>query len=405
MLKKIRQDRVKKLNKLDKPYPKKVDKNAFVGRVRSIRTHGKSIFAHIQRSNEHNQQQIYLKEDILKKRFQDWLDLVDIGDFVQVKGEIFKTKTGEKTVKVQQWKMLTKSLRPLPEKWSGLQDKEQRFRKRYLDLLMNDKAKEIFNKRSEIIKTIRDFLGKNGFQEVETPILQNLYGGTNALPFKTHLNALDIDLYLRIAPELYLKRLLVGGMEKIFEIGRCFRNEGMDREHSPEFTMLEWYSAYWDWQDLMNFTEKLMHTIDPKIFPLGWDRVEYSDIVKDGDEKKAYAKLKKPTFVLHLPDIPLCKQGEALQGVVQGAELIKAFTEQNNPLEQRKAFESQEELRKQCNKEAQRLDEDFLKALEYGMPPSAGFGMGIDRLVKLITGAKTLREVILFPAMKPKKKK
>ncbi|MBU2472653.1 lysine--tRNA ligase, partial [Patescibacteria group bacterium] len=211
-----------------------------------------------------------------------------------------------------------------------------------------------------------------------------------------------MDLYLRIAPELYLKRLLVGGFERIFEIGRCFRNEGMDREHNPDFTMLECYAAYWDWEDLMGFIEDLMHHIDPKIFPKKWDQVEYKDVVKNNNEKESFVKLEKPTFVLHLPDIPLCKKGEALQGIVQGIELIKAFTEQNDPLEQRKAFEEQEKLHKKGDEKAQRLDEDFLEALEYGMPPSAGFGIGLDRLAIILTEANSLRESILFPLMKPK---
>ncbi|MBU1255921.1 lysine--tRNA ligase, partial [Patescibacteria group bacterium] len=276
------------------------------------------------------------------------------------------------------------------------------FRKRYLDLIMNENTRKIFKKRSEIISKMRSFLNDNKFIEVETPILQSLYGGASAKPFKTHLNALNMDLYLRIAPELYLKRLLVGGFERIFEIGRCFRNEGMDREHNPDFTMLECYAAYWDWEDLMGFIEDLMHHIDPKIFPKKWDQVEYKDVVKNNNEKESFVKLEKPTFVLHLPDIPLCKKGEALQGIVQGIELIKAFTEQNDPLEQRKAFEEQEKLHKKGDEEAQRLDEDFLEALEHGMPPAAGFGIGLDRLAIILTEANSLRESILFPLMKPK---
>ena len=191
-------------------------------------------------------------------------------------------------------------------------------------------------------------------------------------------------------------------MERVYEIGRCFRNEGMDREHNPDFTMLECYVAYWDWEDLMSFMEKMMHHIDSKIFPEKWDRVKYDDVVKNGDEKESFSKIEKPTFVLYIPDIPLCKKGQALQGVVQGVELIKAFTEQNDPLEQRIAFENQEKLHKKGDEEAQRLDEDFLEALEYGMPPAAGFGLGIDRLLMLLTDAKSLRESILFPLMKPK---
>ncbi|MFH1551982.1 MAG: amino acid--tRNA ligase-related protein [bacterium] len=372
-----------------------------VGRLRAIRGHGGSCFAHIE--DRSGQIQIYLKKDELgDKKYNFFQDNFDIGDFVEVKGELFLTKKGEKTLLVRDYKILAKSLSPLPEKWHGLKDIEERFRKRYLDLLMNKEVRGVFEKRSAIVRKIREFLYKKEFIEVETPILQQLYGGANAKPFKTHLNALDIDLYLRIAPELYLKRLLVGGFERIFEIGRCFRNEGMDREHNPDFTMLEFYVAYWDWNDLMKFMEELFHYLDPKIFPKEWDRVEYKDIVKRDDTKEAYAKLEKPTFVLRLPNIPLCKQGEALQGVVQGVELIKAFTEQNSPLEQRKSFEEQEALHKKGDEEAQRLDEDFLEALEYGMPPTAGMGMGIDRLAILLTKARSVRESILFPLMKPK---
>jgi lysyl-tRNA synthetase class 2 len=245
-------------------------------------------------------------------------------------------------------------------------------------------------------------LEERDFIEVETPILQTIPGGALARPFKTHQNALDLDLYLRIAPELYLKRLLVGGLEKVYEIGRCFRNEGLDASHNPDFTMLECYVAYWDWEDLMPFMEALMHYIDPKVFPEKWDRVEYNDIVKSKDEKESFVKIKKPTFVLHLPNIPLCKKGQALQGIVQGIELIKAFTEQNDPIEQKKALMEQEKMRQKGDQEAQRYDRDFVEALEYGMPPAAGFGLGIDRLVTLLTNSNTLREAILFPLMKPK---
>jgi len=372
-----------------------------VGRLRTIREHGGSTFGDIEDGSA--KFQIYLKKDDLGgKDYKFFLDNFDIGDFIETKGTLFLTKKGEKTLLVKDCQMLAKSFSPLPEKWHGLKDVEERFRKRYLDLLMNKEVREIFKKRGEVVKKIRKFLEKNEFIEVETPILQLLYGGASAKPFKTHLNALDLDLYLRIAPELYLKRLLVGGFERIFEIGRCFRNEGIDREHNPDFTMLECYAAYWDWNNLMEFMEELMHHIDPKIFPKKWDRVEYKNVVKNGDEKESFAKINKPTFVLHIPNILLCKKGEALQGVVRGIELIKAFTEQNNPIEQREAFKAQEVLRNKGDKEAQPLDNDFLEALEYGMPPSAGFGLGLDRLVVILTKACSLRESILFPLMKPK---
>lgn len=421
----IKQARLKKLENIRQkginPYPAKVKrthtcqeaidkfeqlmaekKEAILnGRLRTIREHGGSTFGNIEDGSA--KLQIYLKQDELgEKKYKFFLANFDIGDIIEIKGIFFLTKKGEKTLLVKDYRILSKSLLALPEKWHGLKDVEERFRKRYLDLLMNKEVREIFEKRSKIVKKIRKFLHQNKFIEVETPILQRLYGGASAKPFKTHLNTLDIDLYLRIAPELYLKRLLVGGFERIFEIGRCFRNEGMDREHNPDFTMLECYAAYWDWKDLMKFIEELMHYIDPKIFPKKWDRVEYKDIVKNNDEKESFAKIKKPTFVLHIPNIPLCKKGEALQGVVQGIEFIKAFTEQNNPIEQREAFKAQEVLRKKGDEEAQPLDNDFLEALEYGMPPSAGLGLGLDRLVVILTQAHSVRESILFPLMKPK---
>ncbi|MAF20818.1 MAG: lysine--tRNA ligase [Parcubacteria group bacterium] len=372
-----------------------------VGRLQAIREHGGSTFTQI-RDGSGEIQAYFKKDQIGDKEYKFFQDNFDLGDFVEAQGELFLTKKGEKTLLVKDYRILTKGLLPLPEKWHGLKDVEERFRKRYLDLIMNKETKEIFKKRSEIIKKLRGLLESNKFIEVETPILQSLYGGASAKPFKTHLNALDMELYLRVAPELYLKRLLVGGLERVFEIGRCFRNEGMDREHNPDFTMLEFYAAYWDWEDLMKFVEQIMHQLDAKVFPEKWDRVEYKDVVKNDDIKGSFAKLEKPTFVLHLPDIPLCKDGQAFQGIVQGVELFKAFSEQNDSMEQRKVFEQQEALRKKGDEEAQRLDSDFLEALEYGMPPAAGIGIGIDRLAILLTEARSVRESILFPLMKPK---
>ncbi len=422
----IKKDRLRKLENIRKlginPYPSKSKRTHscnqaiedfeklssskqeifLAGRLRAIRGHGGSVFVHFEDGS--GKIQAYLKKDELgEEKYKFFHNNIDIGDFIEIKGVLFLTKKEEKTLLAKDYNILSKSLAPLPEKWHGIKDVEERFRKRYLDLIMNEETRDIFKKRSEIMKKIREFLDSNNFTEVETPILQSLYGGASAKPFKTHLNALDIDLYLRVAPELYLKRLLVGGYDRVFEIGRCFRNEGMDREHNPDFTMLECYAAYWDWEDLMEFMEKMMHKLDTKVFPKKWDRVEYKDIVKDGNEKESFAKLKNPTFVLHLPNIPLCKKGEALQGIVNGIELIKAFTEQNDPLEQRKSFEEQEALRKKGDEEAQVLDEDFLEALEYGMPPAAGFGIGIDRLAILLTEAKSLRESMLFPFMRNKK--
>jgi len=421
----IKKDRLRKLENIRKlgmdPYPskskrthscnqaiedfKKLSSNKdeifLTGRLRAIRGHGGSVFIHLEDGS--GKIQAYLKKDELGgEKYKFFHNNIDIGDFIEINGILFLTKKEEKTLLVKDYKILSKSLVSLPEKWHGIKDVEERFRKRYLDLIMNEETRNIFKKRSEIIKKIREFLDDNNFTEVETPILQTLYGGASAKPFRTHLNALNMDLYLRVAPELYLKRLLIGGYERVFEIGRCFRNEGMDREHNPDFTMLECYAAYWDWEDLMKFMEKMMHRLDPKIFPEKWDKVEYQDIIKNNNEKENFANIKNPTFILHLPNIPLCKRGEALQGIVNGVELIKAFTEQNNPIEQRKSFEEQEVLRKKGNEEAQVLDENFLEALEYGMPPAAGFGIGIDRLTILLTEAKSLRESILFPFMRPK---
>ena len=433
-LKKVRIDKLKNLEKAGiNPYPAEVlrthtnqgalDKFSqlskqkkritLVGRIRSIRGHGGSTFCHIEDGS--GQIQIYLKQNkVGKKEYQLFLDNIDIGDFTEVTGLLFKTKKGEKTLEVSKWRILAKALLPLPEEWYGLKDVEERFRKRYLDLILNKETKEKFKKRSEIIKKIRRFLDDDGFLEVETPILQTLAGGAKARPFKTHLNALNMDLHLRIAPELYLKRLLVGGFEKIYEMGRNFRNEGMDREHNPEFTMLEFYAAYWDYKKMMDFTEKLLASLDKKIFKLPFKRVEYSKIVKK-DEKEAFGKILEPTFVINHPiDIsPLSKkldpaeQGKyqrvaRFQLVVSGFEICNGFSEINDPIDQVERFKVQEKERKKGDKEAHQFDKDFVEALEHGMPPAAGIGIGIDRLVVLLTGSKTLREIILFPTMKPK---
>lgn len=384
-----------------------------VGRVRSIRGHGGSTFCHIEDGS--GQIQIYLKQNkVGKKEYQLFLDNIDIGDFTEVTGLLFKTKKGEKTLEVSKSRILAKALLPLPEEWYGLKDVEERFRKRYLDLILNKETKEKFKKRSEIIKKIRKFLDDSGFLEVETPMLQTLAGGAKARPFKTHLNALNMDLHLRIAPELYLKRLLVGGFEKVYELGRNFRNEGMDREHNPEFTMLEFYAAYWDYKKMMDFTEKLLASLDKKIFKPPFKRVEYSKIIKK-DEKEAFGKILEPTFVINHPiDIsPLSKKLDPaergkyqrvarFQLVVNGFEICNGFSEINDSIDQKERFETQEKQRKKGDKEAHQYDEDFIEALEYGMPPAAGIGIGIDRLVVLLTGSKTLREIILFPTMKPK---
>lgn len=432
------------------------------GRIMSLRQHGGLIFSHIK--DGFGQIQVCFKKDRLgEKSFQFFLTHFDIGDFIEVRGILFKTKRGEKTLEARNYKILAKALLPLPEKWHGLKDVEERYRKRYLDLIFNPEVKEKFILRSKIIKEIRRFLDSESFLEVETPILQPIYGGAKAKPFKTHLNALDIDLYLRIAPELYLKRLLIGGFERVYEIGKCFRNEGVDRAHNPDFTMLEFYWAYADYKELMKFTEKLFITLIKKLFDklkinyekkeinfkAPWSRIEFNQLIKkyteiDLDEinlqalrKKAKIllgfepkggkpeiadeiykkccrhKILQPTFLIHHPlgAFPLAKQltknsqkTANFQLVVAGFEMVNAFSELNDPLEQKKRFEEQEKIFKQGFEEAQRLDKDFLEALEHGMPPAAGFGMGIDRLTALLTDSHSLREVILFPTMKPKEK-
>ena len=433
-LENIKKVRLEKLNNLQKaginPYPAEVsrthtNKEAFdnftklqkaktkiilVGRIRSLREHGGSTFCHIEDGSA--QIQIYFKKDkVGDKEYKTFLEDIDIGDFIEAKGILFLTKKGEKTLEVASWKILTKSLMSIPSEWYGLEDMEERYRKRYLDLILNKEIREKFVKRSEIISKIRKFLDENGFLEVETPILQTIAGGAKAKPFKTHLNSLDIDLYLRIAPELYLKRLLVGGFEKVYELGRNFRNEGMDREHNPEFTMLEFYAAYWNYETMMDFTEELLKFLDSKIFKGKFKREEYAKIVGKKDEKEVFPKIKEPTFVINHPmEIsPLSKKLEKdprrvarFQLIVDGLEIANGFSELNDPLDQKERFKLQEIERRGGSEEAHPYDKDFIEALEYGMPPAAGIGIGIDRLVTLLTDSKTLRETILFPTMKPK---
>ncbi|MDO8443624.1 MAG: amino acid--tRNA ligase-related protein [Candidatus Azambacteria bacterium] len=396
------------------------------GRIMSMRIHGQAAFFDLK--DESGKIQCFLNPRDLKDKnaYADFVSNFDIGDFVEVKGNVFKAKRGEKTIRVRKIRMAAKSLRPLPEKWHGLKDVEERYRKRYLDLLMNDEVKKNFLIRSEIIKKLRKIFDCSGFVEVETPILQLAPGGATARPFKTRLNALDLDLYLRIAPELYLKQLLVGGFEKIYEIGRNFRNEGMDAHHNPEFTMLEAYIAYKDSAYLRIFLENILRTLIKDStgsltityeknlidFFKPFAEKTYEDLIKEfGDIDTAKKTLIQPTFVTGFPKelLPLAKTlendpktADAFQIFIGGLELVKAFTELNNPLEQRGRFEEQERLREKGDEEAQRLDEDFLESLEYGMPPSAGFGLGIDRLSALLTDSHTLREIILFPTMRPK---
>ena len=387
------------------------------GRIMARREHGGSTFFDINDGSAKIQG--FIKENIVgADRYNIFKSLFDTGDFVEIEGILFETKQKEKTIEVKEFKLLTKALLPLPEKWHGLQDVEERFRKRYLDLLMNPEVKEKFIKRAQIIQAIRDYMVKNGFIEVTTPTLQPLYGGASARPFKTHLNALDMDMFLRIAPELYLKRLLVGGFERVFEFTTNFRNEGIDREHNPEFSAMEFYAAYKNYEWVMDFLEDMLVTIVPERFKKPFRRVTYAEIMAGTGsledavfKEKVRATLIEPTFVMDYPKdmLPLTKLKpgttdtvEAAQFYAGGSELAKIFTELNDPIDQRERFTVQEKMRAKGDEEAQRMDEDFIEALEYGMPPVGGIGIGIDRLIVLLTDSHSLREVILFPTMRPK---
>jgi lysyl-tRNA synthetase class 2 len=421
------------------------------GRIMLIRGHGKASFADLQ--DETGRIQIYVRQDTVGEKGYQIYRLVDMGDFLGVKGTPFETKTGEKSILVKELTVLSKSLKPPPEKWHGLKDVELKYRRRYLDLIANEKAREVFDKRMRIISAIRDFLNKRGYREVETPILQPQAGGASGDPFKTRADALGMDLYLRIAPELYLKRLLVGGWEKIYEINKSFRNEGISPRHSPEFTMLEVYAAYADYEDMMRLTEELVceaaQTVlgRVKISYAGkeidlsppWKRITFGDAMKekfdidierDGIEslkkklESAGVKLKDkklsrnqlirllselltgelPTFITDYPIefSPLAKRKPDKPGIVErfelfmcGCELANAYSELNDPQEQRERFREQV-----ASREERSIDEDFVTALEYGMPPAAGLGIGIDRLVMMMTDCQSIRDVILFPQLK-----
>lgn len=485
-LKDIKKYRIKKLKNIIEsginPYPSNVKRThlisevlssfeelkkflqiTLVGRLTAKREHGGSAFGDLE--DYLGKIQVYFKKDILGEDYTYFLENIDIGDFLQVTGQLFLTKKGQKTLEVREFKIITKAINPLPTQWYGLADIEERYRKRYLDLIMNKEVRSIFETRSKIIMAIRKFLNSDGFIEVETPIFQALYGGATAKPFKTKLNALNLNLYLRIAPELYLKRLIIGGFEKIYEIGKNFRNEGMDRTHNPEFTMLELYVAYKDYHYLMTFTEKMFLNIIRSVFEkdqikfndisidfshLPWPRIEFETLINNelGEDyrkisledlknkfkilgikadtkilknkikmvdevfkKLAAPKLINPTFVINHPvEIsPLAKEieidksrVERFQLIVGGLEIVNAFSELNNPSEQEKRFKEQEKMKKSGDSEAQNYDKDFIEALEYGMPPTAGLGIGIDRLVMLLTNSKNIRDVLLFPTMKPK---
>ncbi|MFH1612358.1 MAG: lysine--tRNA ligase [bacterium] len=421
------------------------------GRIISLRNHGKSCFCHIIDSD--SKIQIYFKKDIIGEEKFKLFENFDIGDFIGIKGEVFKTHTNEITINVKDIEMLTKSIRPLPEKWHGLTNVETRYRQRYVDLIVNSEVKQVFKTRSQIINSIRVFLNKKNFLEVETPMMQSLPGGAEARPFITKHNALGINLYLRIAPELYLKRLLVGGFEKIYELNRNFRNEGISRFHNPEFTMLEIYESYVDYYYMMNLAEELINSLVKEIFQtlqinyqetlidfsFPWKRITMAEAIKEclGVEvnndnlkelvekynlkpdnfNKGYVMKElfenyveksfvNPTIVYDFPiEIsPLSKQKrdnpevvERFEIFINGMEICNAFSELNDPVEQKIRMENQ--VAKSL-KEFKNVDEDYIKALEYGMAPAAGIGIGIDRIVMLLTNSSSIRDVIFFPQMK-----
>ena len=446
MLEEIIKERQKKREALIKtgvnPYPAKVKRTSsisealknfsslsrlkkkvfLVGKIMAFRDQGGMIFIDLDDGSARIQ--AVLKKDNLKN-FRSLKQNLDIGDFLNVGGPLFKTQKGEKSIEAKIVNIIVKSLRLLPSQWYGLKDIEERFRKRYLDILLNQAVKEKLIRRSEIIKTIRAKLQEERFLEVETPIFQPVPGGARAKPFITHHNALDTDFYLRIAPELYLKRLLVAGFNKIFELGRNFRNEGIDKDHNPEFTMLELYWAYEDWEGLMKFTEKLFKKWFPKKFKKitfekamkKYAKIDLKKKILDGAEieeafkKEVIPKIIEPTFIIKYPRVisPLAKSceddrsfTERFQLIIEGVEVVNGFSELNDPVEQRERMEEQEKMFRAGDKEASRLDEEFLEALEYGMPPAAGLGIGIDRLVALITKSHNIKEVIAFPTLRPK---
>jgi len=451
------QEKFKKL----KSEEKSKSKAKIAGRLISIRDIGKIIFAVVQDGK--GKIQIVLQDkETPEKEISIFKNNLDVGDFIGVEGIIFKTKKGELSILVKNLEVLSKSILPLPEKWHGLKDKEERYRRRYLDLIMNPEVREVFNKREKIIDAIREFLKKKEFNEVDTPYLQTIYGGASAKPFKTYLNALDIELFLAVSPELYLKRLIVGGYDKVFTIARNFRNEGIDRWHNPEFTMMEIYQAYADYTDMMKLFEEIYEYVAKKVnkstkvifrgeeidFKTPWKRMTMSDAIKkfagievdkmNVSELDKFCKQKnikykektwgwmvqaifeetcenkiiQPTFIIDHPleTTPLCKMHrydklnrliERFEPFCMGAELGNAYSELNDPVIQRKLLEQQQKMLAKGDEEANPLDEDFINCIETGMPPTGGIGLGIDRMIMLLTGQDSIRDILLFPFMKP----
>jgi len=432
------------------------------GRLTTSRDMGKSIFADLRDGSDRFQ--VYAQKNSLGDAAFEAFKLLDLGDHIGVEGTLFTTRTGEQTLKIVRWTLLSKALLPLPEKWHGLKDTDQRYRQRYLDLVANPAVREVFDKRIRMIREIRTYLGDRQFQEVETPMMQSQPGGATARPFVTHYEALNSRMYLRIAPELYLKRLLVGGFDKVFELNRNFRNEGLSRTHNPEFTMMEVYEAYSDRRGMQELVEGLvihvaqtvmgtLHVGTPEApidLTAPWREIAYRDLVaerlgsdwvsldKDAMRLKAeslrlhvdptwsrdditqeiYSKvieksLQNPTFVTRLPSelVPLARRCEddpsvvdVFELVIGGKEIAPGYSELNDPIEQRKRFEQQAAMAgiQVARDEVQTVDEDFLTALEHGMPPAGGMGVGIDRLVMTLTGSEAIRDVILFPQLKPR---